>query len=153
MYVADVSVPVSATPAGVLVPALLVIGAIATSVPAGAQLLQDRVTGDQRLCLYVGSDQLPDGQAVPRSTVVPAGRPCPDIAPYRDPNQRVPGNAALLSDAVENGQRRCAYGQGGVEYVLTVPLARYCAATPELLDRTLAGADPAAPFARSDASP
>lgn len=131
-----------------LVPALLALAAIATPGPAGAQLLQDRVAGDQRFCLYVGSDQLPDGQVLPRNTVVPAGQPCPDIAPHRDLNRRVPGNAALLRESIENGQRRCVYGQGGVEYPRAIPPTRYCAATPELLDRLLAGSNPAAPFAR-----
>lgn len=118
------------------------------SSPAEAQLLQDRVVGDQRLCLYVGSDQLPDGQVLTRNTVIPAGQPCPDIAPYRDPNQRVPGNAALLRESVDNGRRQCVYAQGGVEYYRAIPPTRYCAATPDLLDRLLAGADPATPFSR-----
>jgi hypothetical protein len=125
----------------------VIAGAVATPVPAGAQLLADRVEGERRLCVYVGSDQLPDGQVVPRNTVVPAGQPCPDIAPYRDPNRRAPGNAALLREVVENGRRQCVYGQGGVEYAVAIPQARYCAATPDLLDRLLAGPDPAAPFA------
>ena len=112
---------------------------VATSTPAAAQLLSDRVAGEQRSCIYVGSDQLADGQIVQRSTVVPASQPCPDIAPYRDPNQRIPGNAALLRETVENGQRRCVYGQGGVEYTRVIPPTRYCAATPDLLDRQPAG--------------
>ena len=119
--------------AAFLLPALFAVA------PAAAQLISDRVVDEQRLCIYVGSDRLADGEIVPRNTVVPSSQSCPEIAPYRDPNQRVPGNAALLREAVENGQRNCVYGQGGVEYTRVVPPARYCAATPDLLDRELAG--------------
>jgi hypothetical protein len=103
--------------------------------PATAQLLDDRVVGDQRICIYVGSDQTADGQSVPRSSILPAAQPCPATAPYVDPNRPVPGNAALTGETTENNQRRCTYTQGGVTYQLMVPNTRRCAMTPDLLDR------------------
>lgn len=103
--------------------------------PATAQLLDDRVVGDQRICIYVGSDQTADGQSVPRNSVLPAAQPCPATAPYVDPNRPVPGNAALTGETMENNQRRCTYTQGGVTYQLMVPSIRRCAMTPDLLDR------------------
>ncbi len=110
----------------------------AFAVPASAQLLEDRVVGDQRICIYVGSDQTADGQIVPRNSIVRAGQPCPTTAPYRDPNRPVPGNAILTGEATENSRRVCTYSQGGVTYTRAVPIARYCAMTPDLLDRAAA---------------
>lgn len=115
------------------------LGAVPT---AQAQLLSDRVFGDQRVCVYVGADQTADGQLIPRNTAVPASQPCPDIAPFRDPNRPVPGNAALTGETTQNGQRQCTYSQGGVDYTRAISLTQRCAMTPDLLDRALSARDP-----------
>jgi len=107
--------------------------------PATAQLLDDRIVGDQRICIYVGSDQAADGQSVPRNSLLPAAQPCPATAPYVDPNRPVPGNAALTGETTENNRRRCTYTQGGVTYQLMVSNARRCAMTPDLLDQVDVG--------------
>lgn len=123
--------------------ALPIVGLFAVAafaVPTAAQLLEDRVVGDQRICIYVGSDQTADGQVVPRNSIVRAGQPCPAMAPYRDPNRPVPGNAVLTGETTENSRRLCTYSQGGITYTRAVPIARYCAMTPDLLDRASAEA-------------
>lgn len=106
--------------------------------PASAQLLSDRVVDNRRLCLYVGSDQSADGQIVPRSTIVPASQPCPDIAPYRDPNRPVPGNATLMRETTDNGRRQCIYTQAGVDYTREIAITQRCAMTPDLLEHATA---------------
>ena len=111
------------------------------AVPAQAQLLSDRVNGERRECVYVGSDQSADGQMTPRIASVPAGQPCPDVAPYHDPNRPIPGNAALIRDEPASAGRRCIYTQAGVEYVRFVPSTQRCAMTPDLLDRAIAAGD------------
>ncbi len=109
--------------------------AVQASPTAAAQLLDDRVVGDQRVCIYVGSDQTADGLSVPRNNVLPIAQPCPLTAPYVDPNQPIPGNAALTGETTENGQRRCIYTQSGVTYQITVSHIQRCAMTPDLLDQ------------------
>jgi hypothetical protein len=106
-----------------------------SAAPVQAQILSDRVVGDQRICSYVGSDQLPDGQTVPRTEVIPAGQPCPAIAPYRDPNRPVPGNAMLTGERTEADRRICNYSQGGTNYSRSIAITQNCAMTPDLLDR------------------
>ncbi|MHA0337030.1 hypothetical protein [Sphingomonas aquatilis] len=134
--------------------AVLACAALATGLgliapPASAQLLSDRVVDNRRLCLYVGSDQSADGQIVPRNTIVPASQPCPDIAPYRDPNRPVPGNAMLTRETTDNGRRQCVYTQGGVDYTREVAITQRCATTPDLLERAIAARDPGTGFAQS----
>lgn len=118
-----------------LVCATLTAGLGPIAPPAPAQLLSDRVVDNRRLCLYVGSDQSADGQMVPRNTIVPASQPCPDIAPYRDPNRPIPGNAMLMRETTDNGRRQCIYSQGGVDYTREVAISQRCAMTPDLLER------------------
>lgn len=123
----------------------LLIACVATSfwigAAAQAQLLSSRVTDDRRECVYVGSDQMADGQVAPRTAVMPASQPCPDIAPFRDPNRQAPGNAALIREASTGGRRECVYTQGGIDYVRNVPISQRCAMTPDLLDRATAASD------------
>jgi hypothetical protein len=116
--------------------------ALLLTPPADAQLISDRTVDDLRECVYVGSDQSADGQLTPRTTVVAASQPCPGIAPYRDPNRPIPGNAALVDDRPANDGRACVYTQGGVNYTRVVPVTQRCAMTPDLLDRALAARDP-----------
>lgn len=113
-------------------------GVMLSALPAQAQILSDRVVGDQRICSYVGSDQLPDGQVIPRTEVIPVGQPCPALAPYRDPNRPIPGNAMLTGERTEADRRICNYSQGGTDYSRTIPITQLCAMTPDLLDRQLA---------------
>lgn len=119
-----------------------VLAAVCACPPAGAQLLSDQVTGDRRLCVYVGSVPVGGGEVGPRTAEVAASQPCPSVAPYRDPNQPIPGNAALIRDEPGSTGRRCVYSQGGNEYIRFVPAAQRCAMTPDLLDRALAAGDP-----------
>lgn len=117
-------------------------GGLLFAPSAHAQLLSDQVSGEQRTCTYVGSDSVADGQIIPRRAIVSAAQPCPDIAPYRDPNLPAPSNAFLARETTQNGQRQCVYSQGGVEYSRLIPLAQRCAMTPALLDRAIAARDP-----------
>ena len=110
------------------------------AAPLQAQLLSERVEGDRRMCNYVGSDQSPDGQVIPRMLVLPSGQPCPAAAPYRDPNRPIPGNAMLTGEVVTGDRRQCNYSQGSVDYNHVVPITQPCAQTPDLLDRALAEA-------------
>lgn len=103
------------------------------AAPAGAQLLSERVEGDRRICDYVGSDRLADGQVLPRVSVLAVGQPCPATAPFRDPNGTIPGNAGLTGEVARGDGRECRYSQGGVDYILIVPVAQPCAQTPDLL--------------------
>lgn len=105
-------------------------------MPAQAQLLSEQVVDQRRLCVYVGSDQSPDGQIIPRSTIVPASQPCPGVAPFRDPNRPIPGNAALVRETTDNAHRQCVYAQGGVEYYREIDLTQRCAMTPDLLNQS-----------------
>ena len=110
---------------------------VVAALPVQAQLLNDRVEGNRRICSYVGTEQSADGQLVARTIPVPLGQPCPTAAPYRDPNRSLPGNALLTGEVVTGGQRQCNYSQGGVDYNHIVPITQACAATPDLLDRAL----------------
>lgn len=105
--------------------------------PARAQLVREQVDGTRRICIYYGSDRLPGDQLVDRALVVGVGQSCPVTAPYVDPNAPAPPNAALLGEETTATQRVCLYGEGGIEYRLSVPLARRCAMTPALLDEAL----------------
>lgn len=129
--------------------AVVASGLVLVAPLASAQLLSDRVVDTRRLCIYVGSDQSADGQIVPRNTIVPASQPCPDIAPYRDPNRPVPGNAALIRETTDNGRRQCVYAQGGVNYTREVPITQHCAMTPDLLDRVIDDGDASAGITRN----
>jgi hypothetical protein len=120
----------------------LALAGMGTASPAAAQLLGDRVEGDRRQCVYVGTDQDATGRYTPRTATVPASQPCPDTAPFRDPNRPAPGNAALIREEPAGGGRSCIYTQGGVTYARFVPATQRCAATPDLLDRALAAGDP-----------
>lgn len=122
----------------VLACAALAMGLGLIAPPASAQLLSDRVVDNRRLCLYVGSDQSADGQIIPRNAIVPASQPCPDIAPYRDPNRPIPGNAMLMRETTDNSRRQCIYTQAGVDYTREVAITQRCAMTPDLLERATA---------------
>jgi len=117
---------------------LVPFAAVAASAPAAAQLLGERVEGDRKVCEYVGSYQTGDGQFLPNTVVLPLGEACPAVAPYRDPNRPIPGNAFLTGEVVSGDRRRCTYSQGGVAYERFVVPDQPCAQTPDLLDRALA---------------
>lgn len=108
---------------------------LAVSFPAQAQLVSDEVRGDQRICTYVGSERLGNDAVAARTVTTALSQPCPTTAPYRDPGQRPPDNAALRSETTNATSRICTYEQGGSEYQLSVPLTIRCAPTPALLER------------------
>lgn len=118
--------------------------ALPIAAPVAAQLLNDRVTGDTRQCTYVGTDQDAQGRTLARILTVPAAQPCPDVAPNRDPNRPIPGNAALVRETSNGDGRTCIYTQSGIEYSRFVPATQRCAMTPDLLDRAIAARDPGA---------
>lgn len=120
------------------VASLLIAVSVVGAAPIRAQLLNERVEGDQRICEYIGSDQLADGQVTPRITVIPSGQPCAALPPLRDPNARIPGNAVLVGELAQGNRRECRYSQGGVDYVRVIPITLRCAQTPDLLDRVAA---------------
>lgn len=113
---------------------------VALSSPAGAQLISQRVEGDRRICIYYGSDRLPNDQLVARQLTLGAGQDCPSTAPYHDPDAPAPGNAMLVRETQENGQRLCVYGQSGLEWWMPIPFAAHCAMTPALLEAQQASA-------------
>ena len=117
---------------------------LVVSTPVAAQLLRQETQGTKVVCTYVGTRQLPDGQVVPRTLTVDLGRPCPESAPYRDPNAPVPGNAALRSETTSAADRICVYEQGAVDYPVSIPLSQRCAPTPDLLRRARVGSGAAA---------
>ncbi len=105
------------------------------SAPARAQLVREQVDGNRRICIYYGSDSLPGDQTLDRALAVGLGQSCPLSAPYVDPNAPAPPNAAFLGEETNATQRVCRYGEGGIEYRLSIALTRRCAMTPALLDR------------------
>lgn len=117
----------------------LFLFALATfaACPAHAQLVSDEVRGDQRLCTYFGSVSLPNDTLSARTLTIGLGQNCPAVAPYSDPDQRPPSNAALRGESTNSTNRFCIYEQGGINYELTIPVAFNCAMTPALLDRVL----------------
>lgn len=108
---------------------------MAATCPAHAQLVSDEIRDDQRICTYVGSEQLTNDTVAPRTLTTSLAQPCPATPPYRDPNQRPPDNAALRAETTNAANRLCTYEQGGIEYQLSVPIAVRCAQTPALLER------------------
>ena len=117
--------------------AAFVVVLAAMSGAAHAQLLRERTEGDHRICTYYGSDRLPDDKIVARELTIGFGENCPASIPGHDLNAPAPPNAAFIREGEQSGQRSCVYGQGGVEWAVSVPFTVRCAQTPALLSAQL----------------
>lgn len=104
----------------------LCVGAVlagALSIPASAQLVGERISGAQRICVYAGSLS---GAAGARAHSVSFGEGCPSTPPPARTNFAAPPTAQLSTDIPGPDVRRCIYEQAGQQWVFSIPARRSC---------------------------
>jgi hypothetical protein len=120
----------------ILVAALSAAGA----APASAQLVSERTDATDRICVY----QARSSSDAVREYRVGLGELCPAYPRTRSrvglaggtsslASVPAPPTARLLSAVVQNGRRRCIYGQRGGSWTFDSPLDQYCPLTAGLM--------------------
>lgn len=111
-------------------PACFVI-ALASTVPAAAQLHSERVEGTERICVY--QTVRPDTQ---NERKVGLGEACPPFYRPMASNFLAPPTARLQSSEVRGHTRVCKYGQLHKSWSFEIPLAERCPISAGMVRRT-----------------
>jgi hypothetical protein len=101
---------------------------VAASLPAvaGAQLISERVEGNQRLCAYRGASGLTTGSEQSRVFRVGVGENCPNFFPLIDNNRPPPPTAPLSNDLEFEHSNGCVYRQWGQSWTYQPPAGSHC---------------------------